>query len=82
MRRTKIFATTDQAKEIADLADLARATPVIAMSSAHALEHGGFAGEVRSRVNETIYRYALAQGLPEITGWYGFDPANGEFLDN
>ena len=82
MRRTKVFATNNETKEIADLAEQARTTPVIALSMEHGLDRGGFAGEAWSRVNETIYKYALAHELPEIKGWYGFDPASGEFLDN
>lgn len=82
MRRTKVFATDNETKEITDLAEKARTTPVIALSMAHGLDRGGFSGEAWSQVNETIYEYALAHGLPEIKGWYGFDPTNGEFLDN
>lgn len=81
MRRTKTFATDAETKEIADLAEMARSAPVIALSSSHALDHGGFSGEAWDQVNKTIYKHALAHGLPEIEGWYGFDPTNSEFLD-
>ena len=79
--RTEVFATEAEAQEISDLAATAQATPVMAVSSAHGLDRGGFAGDAWRRVNETIYGYALAHGLPEVQGYYGFDPSNAEFLD-
>ncbi len=78
--RTKVFANDDETEEIEKLAATARTTPVIALSSVHALEQGGFSGDAWKRVHETVYRYALAHDLPEIEGYYGFDSATGEFL--
>ncbi len=78
--RSGVFASAEEIEEIAALAASARATPVIAMSSAHGLERGGFAGDAWRLVQEAVYRYALAHGLPDIVGFYGFDGANGEFL--
>ena len=82
MRRTGVFATTEETEEIAKLASEARSTPVIAMSMDHGIEQGGFAGQAWDRVHKTVYEKALAHGLPEIRGYYGFDPENGEFIDN
>ncbi len=79
--RTGVFATEAETQEISDLAAAARSTPVMAVSSAHGLDSGGFAGDAWRRVNETIYGHALAHGLPEVEGFYGFDPSNAEFLD-
>ena len=79
--RTGVFATEAETQEISELATAARSTPVMAVSSAHGIEGGGFAGDAWRRVNETIYRYALAHGLPKVEGFYGFDPSNAEFLD-
>ena len=78
--RTQVFASDAETQEISELAEVARSTPVIAMSSAHGLESGGFAGDAWQRVNETIYAYALVRGLHAIEGFYGLDPSNGEFL--
>jgi nicotinamidase-related amidase len=82
MRRTEVFATDEETKAIADLVETARDTPIIATSSAHALDHGGFAGDAWTRVHETVYEYALAHGLPEIEGWYGFHLGDGEFIES
>ena len=79
--RTKVFASDVETQQISDLAAVASTTPVIAVRSAHGLESGGMAGDAWRRVNETIYEYALAHGLPEVEGFYGFDPPTGEFLD-
>ena len=79
--RTGVFADKQEIESINELAAQARVTPVIAFTTEHAME-GGFSGDAWSRVNKEIYRCALAHGLPEITGYYGFDGSNGEFLDN
>ena len=80
MTRTKVFADDTETQEISELAAVARSTPVIAMSSEHGLESGGFAGDAWRRLNETIYKYALAHELPEIEGFYGLDLSSGEFI--
>ena len=79
--RTQVFASEEAIQEIKNLAATARSTPVIAVSSAHGLDSGGFAGDAWRTVNEAIYKHALAGGLPEIQGYYGFDPSSGEFLE-
>jgi hypothetical protein len=80
MRRTGIFATIEETTELKKLADEARQTPVIAFSSAHALERGGLSGEAWDLVHHTCHKYALAHGLPEIGGYYGIDCSNREFV--
>ena len=80
MTRTGVFATPEQAKQIVELAETARTTPCFALSSDHALNHGGFSGDAWSRVHQALNAAALANGLPEITGEYGFDGENREFL--
>lgn len=80
MKRTGVFATEDEAKEIIELHRVARSTPVIALSVAHGINSGGFAGEVWTRLKQTIHSFALTHGLPEIEGFYGFDGRNNEFL--
>ncbi len=79
--RTGVFADKQEIETINELAAYARATPVIALSTAHGMQ-GGFSGDAWDRVNKAIYRCALVHGLPEIKGYYGFDGSNGEFLDN
>ena len=41
---------------------------------------GGFAGDARKSMNELIQKTAMAHGLPDVTGYYGYDPSNGEFI--
>ena len=81
MQRTGKFLTDEKTKEhILSLAKIAQNTPVIAFSTEHALKEGGLSGQAWNAVHEAIYRAALANGLPEITGYYGLDGGNGEFL--
>jgi len=80
MKRTNIFATEEEAKEINKLATEARSTPIIAMSITHGLSTGGFSGEAWKRCEERLHVIALSHGLKEIPGYYGFDPKNREFI--
>ena len=79
MKRLNVFADKKETKKILNLMEIAQSTPVIALSKAHG-DQGGFAGQAWTRVKETVYKTALAHGLPEIEGFYGFDPFNSEFI--
>jgi hypothetical protein len=80
MYRSKAKATQEERDEIVKLWEAAQSTPVIAFSSAHALEEGGLSGQAWSRLNRRVHELALAHGLAEQEGFYGLDPASGEFL--
>lgn len=80
MKRTNVFATETEAKEISDLAVQARNTPVIAFSSAMALSGQDCASMAWDIVYKTTHKAALAHGLPEIPGYYGIDLENREFV--
>ncbi len=81
MTRTGKYLQDEVAKKrILELAQLAANTPVIAFSSEHALRDGGLSGQAWKAVHETIYAEALKIGLPKITGYYGLDGTNAEFL--
>ena len=82
MERTNIFATKEEVKLLKKELINAQNTPVIAFSSKHALEKGGFAGEVWQELKEHCHKLALKHGLPEIQGFYGCDLENGEFVKN
>lgn len=79
MKRLNVFATKEEKEEILKLHKQAQSTPVIALSSAHAMR-GGFSGEIWDRLKKKIHKIALSHELPEIEGYYGFDGKNGEFL--
>lgn len=80
MRHTGVFASPPEIDEARRLAELARTTPVIALSGAHALR-GGFSGEAWRAVQQYVHRIALAHGLPEIPGYYGL-AETGEFVES
>lgn len=79
MTRTKVFATKEELAECMELAAMAARTPVIAFSSEHALKEGGLSGQAWRLAEETVHKYALAHGLPEIPGYYGIT-TDGEFV--
>ena len=80
--RTGVFANEQEIETINELAEDAKNTPVIALSTAHGLNSGGMSGDAWTRVKKAVYSCALIHGLPEIEGYYGFDGSNGEFLNN
>ncbi len=80
MKRLNIFATEEEAKKIKELHKIAQNTPVIALSMAHGLNSGGFAGEAWTELKKYVHECALKHGLPEIEGFYGFDGENNEFV--
>lgn len=80
MIRTNVFCTEEEAKEIQKAHKEARTTPVIALSVAHGLSTGGFAGEAWTDLRKLIHGCALKHGLPEIKGYYGIDLSNKEFV--
>lgn len=65
MKRTGVFATAVQVEEV----KRAATTPLIAL-------HLG----MPETPLQVAHRCALAQGLPEIQGYYGIDLSNGEFV--
>jgi hypothetical protein len=80
VKHTGVFASDEETAECLRLFKVAQQTPVMAIDTAHALNHGGFAGQAWDRVNKTVHGYALAHGLPEFAGYYGMALENGEFL--
>lgn len=78
MRRTNVFATDEEKNDIERLAILARHTPVITFKTGEP----DMATRAWKSVRKRIHKAALAHGLPEIEGYYGFDQATGEFIDN
>ena len=80
MRHTGVFATDAEVKDLKVLLEAAQTTPVIAMSSAHALGQGGFSGQAWDLVKKAAHAAALAHGLPEIEGYYGCNLTTGEFV--
>ena len=80
MIRTQVFAHAPEIEELKELLARARSTPVIAFSTAHALERGGLSGEAWQALKERCQAIALAHGLEEIPGFYGCDLATGEFV--
>lgn len=75
MMRTGVFATPEQMKQIAD------AEARVAMAGLTAARLGPHRAESREkRMRRLIYSAAIAQGLPAMTGFYGYDPRNGEFI--
>ncbi len=71
---TGVYATDEEKKELDELAERARKTPVILLFGKHDL-----AGDAQKRMFDKCYEYALAHGLPEIQGQYGLG-LDGEFL--
>jgi hypothetical protein len=80
MKRLGIFITKAENKELRKLLKIAQETPVIAFSSAHALNEGGLSGQAWTRVKERTHAIALSKGLPEIRGFYGCDLESGEIV--
>jgi len=78
MKKTGVFATKEEIKELTKLATQARSTPVIAFSVKGAMS-GGMAGNMWKIAQERCHEIALKHGLPEIKGFYGLDQ-NGEFV--
>ncbi len=78
MRNTGVYATKEEKDKCAEAAARASRTPVIALSSEHALKHGGFSGQAWKSAKELCHEAALAHGLPEIPGYYGMTQ-DGEF---
>ncbi len=81
MRRTGVFATEEEVVEMKELLGAAQTTPVIAMSVGHGLHSGGFAGDAWDRLKRRCHELALDHGLPEITGFYGLDLQDGQFVE-
>jgi len=81
MNRLDVYVTGDERAELKALVRMAQETPVIAVSSKHALEDGGFAGQAWTRVQKRIHEIALSHDLPEIKGYYGVDLEIGQVLE-
>ncbi len=79
MERLNVFATDEETERAKELATRANSTPVIGVTSAHAMR-GGFAADAWQSVYDFIASIARTHDLPEISGRYGLDLATGEFL--
>ena len=79
MEHTGIFATAGETKELLELLDIARNTPVIAMSVADGLAGRDFARLAWDDLKKKCHKTALDHGLPEFEGYYGMD-THGEFV--
>lgn len=80
MSRLNVFATAKELTRAAELATQANNTPVIAFSGAHAMT-GGASADAWRYVHDYIDKIAYLHELPEISGRYGLDLQNGEFLE-
>jgi len=79
MKRTGVFATMEEIDECLKLSDEASKTPVINFGGP---ESPSWSETAWKHCQETLHRYALAHGLPEIQGFYGLDGVTGEFLES
>ncbi len=80
MRNTGVKCTEEERKELVSLAEAARRTPVIALSSKAALEGRDLSSQAWDLAKKRCHELALAHGLPEIQGYYGATP-EGEFVE-
>ena len=80
MKRTNVFATDEEKKQIKELVSTAQSTPMIALSSDAAISGRDFSSLAWKSAHEKIHATAMSHGLPDTQGWYGIDLANGEFL--
>lgn len=74
---TKVFASDKEKEEIVKLSEIAHNTPIIYFGEP---DTRGAAEIAWKDLMETIHKIALARGLPEQKGFYGFDPVSKEFL--
>ena len=80
MQRLKVKANRTEIAKATKLLQEAEAAPAIAITSAHALESGGFAGDAWGRLYAYIAEIAKVHGLPDDGGQYGIDFATREFI--
>jgi len=80
MNRLDVYATKCEIAQAKRLLETAQTTPVIAMSMAHGINEGGFAGQAWTRVHDYVAEIAKAHDLPDIEGQYGIDLETGQFL--
>ncbi len=81
MKNTRVHATKEEIKDLKASVHRACKTPMIALSSRHALEEGGFSGQAWRSTKELCHEMALKHGLPEIPGFYGITN-DGEFVSD
>lgn len=74
--RTGVMLEEKDLKKVVKAYNEARHTPVIMLTSG--ME--SMAQTAMKAANRLLYEKALALGLPEIEGYYGVDPSNGEVL--
>lgn len=82
MQRVSTSATRSEIAKAKKLLKEAQTAPVFALTSDHALNRGGFAGEAWSRVYGYVALIAKVHGLPDIDRQYGLDLNTGEFLSD
>lgn len=75
MERLGVFATDEEGRELTRLVREAQRTPVIVVGSGPDM-----ATRAWEAAYKRIHATAMAHGLPEIDGFYGFDGSNNEFL--
>lgn len=76
MKRTGIFASEEEKKELQEMVEEASHTPVMTL----AMNMPSFAAVVWKQVTKHCHALALSHGLPEIQGYYGMD-TTGEFVE-
>lgn len=79
MNKTGVKATYDEIEVCKKLATQAAHTPMIAFTTEAMMNGRDFASLAWHEAQEQCHKFALAHGLPEITGFYGMDE-NGEFV--
>ncbi len=76
--QTGVFSTTEEHQEILKAIEVYNSTPYIAFTTKHAMA-GGLKEDEKERVHKLIHSVALSHGLPEINGYYGYNPDTLEF---
>lgn len=75
MQRTGVHATQEQMKQIA------AAEAGVFMAGITSARFGPGRAQTREQLmRKLIQAAAIAQGLPDTRGFYGYDPTNGEFI--
>ncbi len=79
LTHTGVFATGEEVKEMQELSETARTTPVMTTSLSEGLAGRDFASTARKRMQDRLQEVALAHGLPDFEGYYGLT-GEGEFV--
>ena len=81
-KRTGVFASEDECKELVALMQRAQLTPVMAMSLSEGLAGNDWSAQAWKRFYKRLGGVAESNSLPHLPGEevYGLDGSNGEFL--